>query len=941
MEEQVEKGLRSLQTSDPTSSIWQEFSNNLTNPEFLNSLFNIVLSDKFSYQSRILGIAALIKFEINIDPQMIPHFFYLLSDEQFQKIIAQYIVLSSNHQFLCKDVFPSFYQQIQNQELINPFIGLILCFYEFVRIRQIRDETIIQIIYQILVNREDLPIEYKKMALETIILQINFTPFTKPELIKQDEKNILTLLLSYPVNENNFPMFEYLLFFINKHILDVLEIEGSSEALFRKNSEILDTIISKCPLDPEDYVYTTTAYYLIDIFERMQIVIPFEKLFPILAIGQKQLNLLENSAYAFYAKFIGDSDFYTDEDNTPPDERIDPRDFIDNIETLNDLQNRVMLYHCCLPNDIKDEILRYDLNFCFSVMNQSLLTNFAIIRFFICASVQMYNYAFPFDPKQFECFDHPILLYSLLDFCQLIVEYQGKSQNIFYSFLCEFNLKTYIGTMINSNNPVLTLCAFSLAIRTPRELIDPDIYAALFCKTLPVILQLNAGDNRIELIDELMSMYISKDSIFSVSNINAYENNDPNIRRFLSSSIFFFNDSVVSAFKQEAANLFGNILPHLFSYLRYEFKTIQKFAEIFQFFAGGDIKQYVSRFRKDEFIVNMSNYCLFFPEICQNISQLCMLFFSDQEFIDCGFSIFAMAFSNIYYPEDPNYIEFINFVYQMYYNDYKIICNLKVDIIDSILKIFIKNGKLEKLDDFCFVLCNQDDYNLIQSFIYEFSFVIINKYNVYPNEMVISIVKKLLRIFYNSVMKKESNNNINEEEEEEDYGDGRWIMCGLYIGIIFARVALSLGKDAIQMLITSLRISKEKNEVYIFLRLLYESIQEKYFSQSDELHQKLIILLYFLLSDHKGAIQMAQILLYKMVVKLKENFQNKKKQNPDKPSSTFALIRESIFYDDLDFLAHPLMCMSVCDLIQVIVKQPMNQKFGETFENFIKEFPNL
>lgn len=78
-----------------------------------------------------------------------------------------------------------------------------------------------------------------------------------------------------------------------------------------------------------------------------------------------------------------------------------------------------------------------------------------------------------------------------------------------------------------------------------------------------------------------------------------------------------------------------------------------------------------------------------------------------------------------------------------------------------------------------------------------------------------------------------------------------------------------------------------------------------------------------------------------MVVKLKENFQNKKKQNPDKPSSTFALIRESIFYDDLDFLAHPLMCMSVCDLIQVIVKQPMNQKFGETFENFIKEFPNL
>lgn len=941
------------------SQEWNEVLIKLKNPNYTDSLFNIVLLPQHEYEIRIIGISVLLRFQVSPSQEIIPRFFPLLYDENYQSLIAQYIICSCDPQFLIQEIFPALCKDIQLQNENGPLIGLILCFFEFVRFRKMREENILQIIYQIIIDKPEILIDFRKKAIQTIILQINLIGFEESELLHQEVKNIIELFVNLPMNDENFQLFEYLLFFIKKNMTslqddtesdDISLLSPYNDEILHKVDEILDFIVKKSPLNPDDIYCSTILYYLVDIIKIRKLIIPFEKAFALLLIGEKQLSNLQEDVDYFQSVTILNSDDFNGIDKLDNNEEEDDYDeindediikeeidsFVNDAKTLNDAQIHLLYYLCLLDTEyISDSIEN-----CFSVINQSVYVNLTIIRYF-----SMMKCAIPivFNPEEFNCFDNPILQYYLIEFCQIRALSIGNDENnespdrIYASFLSEFKYNEYFKAMIESEDPVLIICTYSLISSAPRELIDNSIYEAALKAVLLIIPNLNISEARVAFVENIFSSYLSHGDTLEADVDDAKSikyHDDPDVRRFLSDSIFMHSDIVISAFKEDSQEFF-EILDYLFRNLTFDQEAVLSLTKILFYFTGGNIRQYISRNRtQQEGFVNITNYDLFFEEVSTLSLYLVMDYISDDSLAYCGFFIFANSFINIYYPDDQNYIEFIDNVYQMFTDDASLCVrnSLPPDIYDMILRIFIKNEKFLGIDTLCEEYCykipsiTNEKWKIlknIQILVYELSFVLINKLQIYSPETVKSILYFLIDIFINQLNARK-----------------RLLFFDYYtfssIGIIFARLSLSCNKEEFEEIMNGRPIQRGKRSVDIILNYYFEEIKDR-FTDNNELVQKMIIVMYHVHSDNEHAQYLLALLVDHICKKLDpDNFDILSSMD-----TTISLTKEDIFYDDEEFLTHPLISASICELIRLIGQHPINQEVNDLFEHFVETYPNL
>lgn len=917
------------------SDQWNEFKAKFDDPDYLDAIFNIILSSQYDEKIRILGISALLNFKISPPPAKVEELFPLLYDDKYQRLIAPYIVSFCEPQFLCQSIFPSLCKEIQEKEEKTPYNGLILCFYEYVRIHKMRNETISQIILQLLTERSDLDIEYRKKALETFILQMNLiNSFTEEDLLNQEVSNIMILFTGLPLDSNNFPLFEYLLYFIKETIsIQNYDLSSYEDKIFQQIERIFDFLIENSPLDPSNSNFSTTLYYLIEIIEAKQLEIPFEKVFQLMIFGPKQFDSLQNNIEYFFGVYITYSDDFNDfqeddeddEDNEDDDESIEENvfkifkfDFANYSYTLLDAQYR-LIANCARQ---KDEYLNESIQNCLSVMNDSLHVNFSILYFFIKVSASI---PIVFDPNEFDCYDNPILLYSLIDFCQFRA-LQSSSNSNYISFLKEFNYPEYIGALIESDQSVLVLCAYNIIASAPRDFINENIYETVLKRALLVILDL-APKMRIDFVENIFSCYLAPGEYLNRKNEDQeklIKNKDPLSRRMICDSIFNLSNQTITAFKEDSQSFFGEVMHHILTQLKADPPTLDQLSELLQYFTGRNINQYINRYRKgeEEVIVNMGNYDIFFQDIIDLTPSIIIDFLSDENIISSGFTLFAYAFSNIYLPDNQEYTKFIDAVYSIFSSDSnsKTRNEMSPIIFDMILRIFIKNEKYLNLDSYCISYCN--NIYLITLLIYEFSFILINKFQVYSQNRILSIAKFLLKIFFEEALSEQPNYSL--------------VLC---IGTIFARLSLSYSKEDFEAVLNSFLLNHNHSTTELFLLYLYEIIKNRV-HESGELILKLFIAMYHNYSDYNK--HRAQYLLSQLVKKINKAFDV---SGDFEISSflglTYGLVKETIFYDDQEFLSHPLIVSSVCELIQLIVDQPLDEKIGQLFIKFGEDYPNI
>lgn len=953
MEEEVINDINFLLSENiyQESEQWNIFKAKLSDPEYMSTLFDILLFPQSSHIKKILCISALLQFKISPPQEIIPRFFPLLYDPKYQQLISHYIVGFCDQEYLCQFVLPSLYEEVQGQEGNDAIVGLILCFYEYVRVCKVRDETVLQILFQFLVERSDLPIESRKKALESIILQLNLIDvFNDKETLEQDVKNIMTFFIGLPIDDDNFPLFDYLLYFIKTAIIITeFGISSYEHEILQKIDQIFDYLVEKAPLDPEENIYSTILFYSTDIIETKKFTISFEKIFPLLIIGPKQFEALQSSADYFFGVFIGESDdfnFYSDEiddddddEDEVPDEngvvileddpfKIFKTDFPNDSRTLSDSQ-------CCLMNYLShqtDEYISESIQYCLSAVNDSINTNILILRYFI---KQRASYPIIFNPYEFNCYEDPILQTLLLEFCQsranISKEIDSSDNLIYISYIKEFTCHDFIKALVDSDNSVLVLCAFNLINIIPKEFIDQYIFETVLKRSLLIVLDLSESEIRYSFIEHIFPFYLVQGDTMDKEDEDKKFlcNEDPTVRRFICDSIFSFPDEYVSAFKEDSESFFGEVLHHLFASLSqsdacFDPNAIIYLSEILYYFAGRNMNQYVNRFRDaDNALVNMENSDLFFEEISELVPEFVMKFLSDSDLLDCGYALFAYSFINFQNPNNEDYSNFIDSVYHIFSNDVNYFERNRrnPEFFEMIMRIFIKNEKYENIDTFCQRFLYYNPIH-VRSLIYQLSFILINKFDIYSLPNTSSIIKFLLRTFIKEVSNENSDSGII-----------------ISIGIIFARLSLSYSKDQFEEILDSFPYSKEISTTDLFLNSLFEKIGGK-IAEWPELIQKLIIAMYHLLSDHENAPQKAQFLLYQLVNKVGSTFSNHSEYDYFL-TATYGLVKESIFYEDLDFLVHPLISAKICDLIGLIVTEPLNQEIGETFQKFIEAFPNL
>ncbi|KAK8863998.1 hypothetical protein M9Y10_011692 [Tritrichomonas musculus] len=876
MEHQIIELLYTIEKSTISPNEFVELRNQFQNDELRKSLYNIIILPNCDIHYRKIAIFFLKYSQIPISTQEITQFIPLLFDENLQEYISELFVLSTDDQYIQHGILPLIKNNIlpdnPQENLLNAFI---YCSYYLIKIRKIRNFEIIQFLLQIIEQYNDIRVEIKRLALKAVINQFLMVSPNDMETINSDLTIFFNFFIKIDVRAN-FGLLDYLLdfisckvYFINDQIRDKF-----SEQLIKIFEEL-----PNAPLDSDDLITSTILSYLIQIMSELGIVAPFEKLFQFLVYGEKQLQYLRTSVDFFFSVFLGSTDEHDDNDDYDNEEEFEV-----NLRTLNDTQSQIQIYMLNQSMDYINNVIK----FLKTQINQSLPVNLAIFIF-----LNQMPTLEDFDISLICAFDDPILQYVLIDYSISKISQNRSLDNRFYDFFMQ-NYKNFAYASLKSHNPFLILATFDLIYNSPIEIIESDIYVyTLIASMKSVYPCFEYEDNKIEFLTCIANYLTEFDTL---QNLNLVLNDDPNTRRFKSSSVFKLPDTTINLFKQNADSLFGEGLLEIFNDCKGNPEIVNEFTKIIQIFAGGDINRFICRnHNNNEFLVDLSVYSTFFPEIFQFFEKIIGNCLSNSSISHCVYQIFIAIFSNIQH--NQMYLRYIELMYGHFIN-----CNFDelVNIygIELIPRIFIRYGKLEKIDDFCIKLCQANPLNLLK-LIYEFSFILINPNNVYQEKKV----KMLCSLLPNLLSKK-----------TKFYSKS--ITC------IFARVALH-DKDKL--------VNYLGRNLEHFLKNVYKYYVDL-FKNFSELEQRMIIVFHALFSDKPEIAQITIMLQRLMIENLYDVFT--KPEEFHYQFSSLGLIKENTFYDDIEFLSHPLISSSITQLIQIT-------KTEHLFESFLNTFPNL
>ena len=917
MEGKIIEYLKSLLSAYKEDPEWIKFGEYLQNQEFSEGLFNIIRNPDYG-TSRILALSALKQFVVQIPNQAIELFLPLLNDNdsRIQSLIAYLIARSSDSTYLSETAFPLLISQIQNpEEQVNLIKGIILCAYEYVKRCKARNQNILEFLVKTSLVNTNIPIKIRKMALEAIIRQIQYC-FYKDEtspIFQNDFNSFLALFNSIPIDDDNLPLFEYMLTFISSHqnLVSVEIVQKKLEELFRI------FVDKECPLRHDDYIKSTVLYTLIEVIFRFRIPIPFPMIFRMLTYHNDHLMNIGNNINDFFAGFIIESDNNIEcENDTEKEEEVSDyieykiQNLFDQACSINDVHYIIRMHTSNMhsPEYINDVIC-----FCYEIINRSPNENLAIIQLFKSLPLTI---PIIFDPTAFNCYENYVLSYSLLSFCFKRIP-NGRDEEKPFLLFAMNNFKSFAEVCLaNDVNPTLILSIFDLTSNAPRGFISQanqtiEIYSDSLKKTIGIVLNtLSNIDDRIELVKKIREyLYYFEDE--NKCNIMLEENNA--VKRLASKSVFKLPIPIIEAFKKDSFNFFGFLKMSLSENKSY-FDVFYRLCKICRFFAGGNICHLINR-NVGQPLVNINEYNLFFPEVCQCVLEVFNEFpFDNKDFeedqlsVNCCFALLSYALCNIQCQDNPDYLSLIDKIYQLFCKVYpkKII---ESKLLEPTLRVFIKNGKIDKLVEICDFFINHSDVILINDFQYELAFILMNG-NIYSLQCIQNLSKSLLLLFVKDVESKISESVL----------------------IVFARVAL-FNKELYQMLLGPNYIP--------FLKKAYNNIVKK-FKGLNESEQRIIFAFFALFSEDDQIRPRIQLLLVKMVEYLNDVFDESETfVNPTSITSARSFFLEDLFYDDQQYLLHPLISSSVCQLIQDIMAGVEKPELLRYLENFINKYPYL
>lgn len=951
MQQELIDMLRNLQHQSTSSDVYQAFESNVQNEEFVNEMCSIVLNQENSLSDRKFVILVLKAFHLFIPIQCLEQLFPLITDENLQQLIAQLFLTSYGKEKINETIFPILFENIANHTADQFFLkGAIDFFSQYVEMYKTRNANIMNALLEVLHQTKDLSDELMMYILDTIIKQMLLIPCEYEDIRNQDLFTICQILKSIDIENANVLMIEHILAFINERINFYDEVDLFDEAVYERLIEILDVIIGQCPLSTDQIQITTTLYYLIRILKEKNILIPFEKLFPILVMSDEQLNRTENDVNYMYKTRMTPSDNYYDsreeeeeieEDQesqstsfsySPNDEEeeeeysneydafVGVNDLQENedeiecidtfwarnswkcfhrAETLNDLQNLIRIY--IVTRD--DEYIQGALEMCFECINQNANINIAILLLIIEIDRMI---EFDFNPFEFNTFDNVIIQYLLINHCNhMILSREINESDPFYLFMQQFDFSNYAALMLSTDEPINILCLFDIITNSPRELIDPTIYANALLKVITIALfSIEFNEDKVDILEKVF-FYLSPGETLSQNTENYVLSLDKNIRERKSKSIFCLNEEYVISFKDEEETFFGKALTHVIIEMKDFSNMITRIAKLIKYFASGDIKKYISRQTNieenndDETVVDLSNYSIYFPDIVHMFQQLLQKNIWKDEIIDNYFTLFSQTFINIFVPEDEQIMGIIDASYEAFISlDLEIL--LKIDTLDQVFRIFIKYGKLENLDSIILNIC-EARRSLVNILIYEISFILMNQAQVFNEEVVLH-----LSLLLRNLIRQEPRLFIKS------------IIC------IYARVAL-FNNERFEAILAGENIEE-------FILHLIDTLSIDLFKYYCELEQRMIIAFFGLYSSNQEIAKTTENLLVAMIQTLDELFSEPNNEiGAFKKTSSLGLIKESIFYDDNEFLSHPFISASLSNLIHEIQADGLVGNFFEKY----------
>lgn len=223
--------------------------------------------------------------------------------------------------------------------------------------------------------------------------------------------------------------------------------------------------------------------------------------------------------------------------------------------------------------------------------------------------------------------------------------------------------------------------------------------------------------------------------------------------------------------------------------------------------------------------------------------------------------------------------------------------------MNSVLRVFIKYEKMEKLDSIVFCLCRLDKSN-VNYLVYEISLILMNQKKIFSDEIV-----QEFSIFLRRILK----------------GCPRFYTKSFLC--ILSRIAL-YDRDRLEWVLDGENIEE-------FIVSLISDISINSFKYFNELEQRMIIGLFSMFSSNEQIEKITKLLLYAMIDYLDETFSDPNNGIESYPLKTsFGLIKESTFYDDQDFLSHPLISNSLSELLS-------QSDDDEKCQNFLQKYPGL
>lgn len=873
MESQIIELLQRIQRSELEEEKSKQIAAQFQNDDNLRkSLFNIVISQGYQTNLKQLAIIFAIRLKIPITTEDLPNFLPLLSNDTFRDLIAELIVISIDPQLvnLTLDGF-------LNERTPASTIGFIYVSYYLVKIQNTRNDFVIQNLLQIIAEFDNIQIECKKLALETVIKQFLMTC----DHLNSDFKAFLSYFVKINV-AYNFPLLEYCLKYISDNVYLILQNPNYYNELSidfsNKINEIFEYFLNKSQIDPDDILSSTILFSLIEVMNDLNIPASFDKLFHFLLYGDKQLFCVINNVDFFYNVFFGRT--IDDEDEEEEEDVIKNFwSYYADFRTLNEAQSRIMSFIYSTPQLKKEAI-----DFCLSNINQGIQLNLAIL-ILVNNGLSEVN----FDVSMINHFDNSLLQFVVIDYVIKKIQQNPTVENVYLNFF-RSHFNDFASCAVNSGNPIALLSVFYLVQNSPLHIIEPDLFTGVLIGSIKIAFQcFEEIVNKNDFIEQIKN-YLTQSACFSFADIVL--SNDPKMRRFISKSIFVLPDKFIISLHNNSSDLFSGFFD-IFNYCVGNSPLFHLFTEIMNLFAGGNITHFICRDHSNgQFLVDMSDYSVFWPKIIQFSIPLIISLMNDASYVSFAYKLFASVFSVIHCPGDQSYQDFIGLMHNHFINsNYEFF--VKLQEIETILRIFIRNGKFEMIKNYCDYFCQ---HSQIKKFVYEISFILMNPTNFYSDEELKNFSLSLLKM-----------------AEQEQYAKS--VTC------IFARVALHDSQKIVNYL---------GNELIVFVN--NSKINEEYihsFNSFNELKQRLIIIFYWMFTRDFNVIK---ALMSDMICNLCDAFEKIEKYHSS--FSSFGMMEEDIFYDDLEFLSNQLISCSISDLIRATGTENF-------FGGFLEKFPNL